>query len=211
MPKFNMSTDEARRLVAYFAAVDDVEHPYTFDERTRSEHLVSTEAARPERLSDALKLAVVVCKQCHKIGDFTPAGNVAAMAPNLERIHKRLRPGYLRRWLADPTSNLPYTNMPANFVRQEINNQALYHGTSSEQLDAVVDLLLNYDQVMKDRTTVAKLVDEWAPAAPVTDAPVTDAPGTVGAATGAATDATSANEVNPPATDDASSDAAADQ
>ncbi|MEX2187033.1 MAG: c-type cytochrome [Pirellulales bacterium] len=169
MPKFNMSSDEARKLVAYFAAVDDVEHPYTFDRRTRSEHLISTEASRPDRLNDALKLTVVVCKQCHQIGDFAPPGFAASMAPNLERIHKRLRPDYIRQWLADPTSILPYTNMPANFERDKVNNQALYHGTSGEQLDAVVDLLLNYDQIMKERTTIAKLVEEWAPAATATN------------------------------------------
>ncbi len=184
MPKFNMSSDEARKLVAYFAAVDDVEHPYMFDQRTRSEHLISTEASRPDRLNDALKLTVVVCKQCHLIGDFAPAGSTAAMAPNLERIHERLRPDYLRQWLAAPTSILPYTNMPSNFVRAELNNQAVYHGTSGEQLDAVVDLLLNYDQIMKERTTISKLVEEWAPAA-ATDAtatPAVDATSTSGGA-----------------------------
>ncbi|RIK84221.1 MAG: hypothetical protein DCC68_02225 [Planctomycetota bacterium] len=170
MPKFNMSTDEANKLVAYFAAAEEAEHPYTFDPRTRSAHLAAAEAERENRLDDALKLAVVVCKQCHLIGDFKPAGYAAAMAPNLERIHKRIRPDYLRQWLAKPTSILPYTNMPANFERYELNNQGLYHGTSQEQLDAVVDLLLNYDQIMKERTTVSKLVEEWAPPAAATDA-----------------------------------------
>ena len=165
MPKFNMSGDEARKLVAYFAAVDNAVHPYQFDQRTRTEHLVSTEAERPERLDDALRLTVVVCKQCHKMGDFAPAGQPAAMAPNLDRIHKRLRPDYLRQWLAKPTSILPYTNMPANFERNQATNQNLYHGTTSEQLDAVTDLLLNYDQVMKDRATISKLVEEWSPPA----------------------------------------------
>lgn len=187
MPKFNMSADEARKLVAYFSAVDEVEDPYTFDPRTRAAHLEAAEQLRPDRLEDALRLTVVVCKQCHMIGDFAPAGNAAAMAPNLQRIHKRLRPGYLRQWLAAPTSILPYTNMPANFVRQEVNNQALYHGTSTEQLDAVVDLLLNYDQVMKERTTIAKLVEQWAPAAPAADG--TNPPAESGEAAEAATDA----------------------
>jgi cbb3-type cytochrome oxidase cytochrome c subunit len=190
MPKFNMSKDEARKLVAYFAAVDDVQHPYSFDERTRNTHLISAEAEREDRLGDALKLTVVVCKQCHLIGDFKPAGNAAAMAPNLERIHKRLRPDYLRQWLAKPTSILPYTNMPANFERYELNNQGLYHGTSQEQLDAVVDLLLNYDQVMKERTTVNKLVEEWAPPAAATDPAVTNPAAATNPATGAAQPAT---------------------
>jgi hypothetical protein len=188
MPKFNMSSDEARKLVAYFAAVDDAQHPYSFDERTRNTHLISAESEREDRLGDALKLAVVVCKQCHVIGDFKPAGNAAAMAPNLERIHKRLRPDYLRQWLAKPTSILPYTNMPANFERYELNNQGLYHGTSQEQLDAVVDLLLNYDQVMKERTTVAKLVEEWAPPPATTD------PAAANSATGATPAATNNQE-----------------
>jgi hypothetical protein len=110
---------------------------------------------------------------------------LAARAPNLERIHKRIRPDFLRQWLALPPSKLPYTNMPANFERNQATNQNLYHGTTAEQLDAVVDLMLNYDQVMKNRTAMSKLVEEWAPLAPA------------GAEAGAATQPTSASGAKP--------------
>ena len=41
MPKFNMSSDEATKLVNYFAAVDGVDYPYDFDPRTREAHLAA--------------------------------------------------------------------------------------------------------------------------------------------------------------------------
>jgi hypothetical protein len=39
MPRFNMSPDEATKLVNYFAAKDNVEFPYTFSQRRRTDHL----------------------------------------------------------------------------------------------------------------------------------------------------------------------------
>ena len=39
MPKFNMSPDDATKLVNYFAARDGAEYPYQFDERKREGHL----------------------------------------------------------------------------------------------------------------------------------------------------------------------------
>jgi hypothetical protein len=74
-----------------------------------------------------------------------------------------LRPEYLRPWLANPNSILPYTNMPVNFKHDAFENQKLFHGTSTEQLEAVVDLLLNYDRLLKNRTDMKKIVKEHAP------------------------------------------------
>jgi hypothetical protein len=43
--------------------------------------------------------------------------------------------------------------------------QELYHGTSVEQLDGLVDLLMNFDQYSKGQTDIAKRVPP-PPAAP---------------------------------------------
>ncbi len=47
MPKFNMSSDEATKLVNYFAAVDGVDYPYDFDPRTRESHLRKRRCSTP--------------------------------------------------------------------------------------------------------------------------------------------------------------------
>ncbi|HUG69252.1 MAG TPA: hypothetical protein VMM76_15985, partial [Pirellulaceae bacterium] len=45
MPRFNMSPDEATKLVNYFAAIDNVDYPYDSSERRQENHLDSLEAA----------------------------------------------------------------------------------------------------------------------------------------------------------------------
>ena len=44
MPRFNMSSQEAQRLVDFFAAVDHAEYPFELDPRTRSGYLADAEA-----------------------------------------------------------------------------------------------------------------------------------------------------------------------
>ena len=61
---------------------------------------------------------------------------------------------------------LPYTGMPVN-IPYDPNapnfggvSQALFPGTSIEQLDGVVDLLMNFDEYAKRQTSVRSLVKE---------------------------------------------------
>jgi hypothetical protein len=101
------------------------------------------------------------------MGDFEPEGSARGMAPNLGMVHKRLRGGYVQRWIARPNSILPYTAMPQNVPYDEAKphlgaeqTQKLFHGTSPETVDALVDLLMNFDDYAKSRASVAGLVAE---------------------------------------------------
>jgi hypothetical protein len=156
MPKFNMSDQEARDFVNFFAARDNVEYPYEYDRRTQDSYLSSLEAQHPNRLNDALRIVTnsEFCVKCHKIGDFTPAGTAAALAPNLDQVHSRMRSTFLEKWMADPKRLLPFTGMPQNFPQNQPVSQELFHGTSEEQLQAVVDFLLNYNTVMQRQPEV---------------------------------------------------------
>ncbi|MBS0207343.1 MAG: c-type cytochrome [Planctomycetes bacterium] len=172
MPKFNMSSDEATALVNYFAARDKVEYPYEFDPRTRSEYLSTAEAKHPGRMKDALNVITNnnYCVKCHLIGDFVPAGSEKALAPQLDRVSQRLRPDFLQRWIANPKRQLPFTGMPVNFPPDKPADQALYHGTSAEQVSGVADLLLNWPEVMQGKTSIKALVPPPAPAVPASGA-----------------------------------------
>jgi hypothetical protein len=119
-------------------------------------------------LEEALNIVIDnnYCVKCHLIGDYTPPGSLQALAPRLDRVHNRLRPDYLRDWIANPKRLLPYTGMPLNFPAevadapdqsQEAGQtpiQQIYEGTSEEHINAVVDLLLNYDLLMKEKTSI---------------------------------------------------------
>jgi hypothetical protein len=191
MPKFNMSSDEATALVNYFSAVDNADYPYEFAPSRQEPQLAAKEAAyrsregvqatagdrKPAgswRYEDAMKIVVNknYCTQCHKVGDYVPQGSVRAMAPNLADVYRRLRPDYTRNWIASPAMILPYTPMPVNvkYVSSAPNKggiaQDLYHGTSPEQVEALVDLLMNYDQFARENTSIKALVPAAEPAAP---------------------------------------------
>jgi hypothetical protein len=164
MPKYNLSLDEARTLVDYFAAVSRAEYPYTSSGSGQILDASERDSQRFERLDKAMRLVTdrtTYCAKCHLIGDLTPGGDVqTTLAPNLERVGRRIRPEYLRRWLANPKSVLPYTAMPVNFPPEgPPMGQELYEGTSAEQLDAVSDLLLNYDWYMHRRATVRERME----------------------------------------------------
>lgn len=212
MPNFSMTSEEAQDLVNYFSAIDQVEYPYVFNERRESEYLRAQESQYLQllqsesvsinedgvspRFSDAMKIVTSsnYCVKCHIIGEYTPSGADRAKAPNLGIIYKRLRPDYLRKWIGQPTSILPYTSMPVNIPYNPDAEylgttvpQDLYHGTSIEQVDGLVDLLMNYDLYAKQRTKILPLVE--AGKAPVEGA----APAEGGDATTEATEATSAD------------------
>ncbi|MFO0817775.1 MAG: hypothetical protein U1A77_07535 [Pirellulales bacterium] len=185
MPRFNMSSQEAADLAEYFARLDGVEYPYTATEQRQPSYLAEKEAAyqaklkeaavagdQPrDRMQDALRMVTNsnYCVKCHLVGDFEPTGSERAKAPNLAKIYERLRPGYLRDWIANPKRLLPYTSMPVNIPYDPDApnlggiSQDLYHGTSIEQVDALVDLLMNYDNYAKQKALVAPLVQQAAP------------------------------------------------
>ncbi len=173
MPKFNMSSDEATKLVNYFAAVDRVNYPYDFDPRTRQAHLEAAAADHPERMADAMKIVTDnnFCIKCHLLGDFAPQGYDSAKAPQLGDVYRRLRPEYVLDWVANPKRILPYTGMPVNIPPDKPVSQDLYKGDSLEQLDGVVDLLLNYDRFMESKTSIKPLIKPQQPAAADNQAP----------------------------------------
>jgi cytochrome c2 len=187
MPRFNMSPDEATQLVNYFAARDNAEFPYEFNDTRQPAHLAAAEQQyEGDRFGDAMKIVTYkdYCIKCHIVGDFEPGGADRAKAPNLSRMYTRLRTTYVRNWIAKPDRTLPYTGMPDIIKYSEGVPQTLYHGTSTEQLDAVVDWLMNYDEFAKRQALIAPLVKAAAEQQPAEAAP--PAPDTTSAQRGAA-------------------------
>jgi hypothetical protein len=160
MPKFNMSSAEAETLANYFAAVEQATYPYEFDSRTRSSYLAAMEDQHPGRMRDALAIITDnnYCVKCHLVGDFSPGGDPKALAPQLERVHERLRPEYVHHWVANPKRFLPYTGMPVNIPHNMPVNQELFEGTSEQQLSGVVDLLMNFDYFVNQQFSVKPLI-----------------------------------------------------
>ena len=178
MPKFNMSSEEATKIVNYFAARDNATYPYEYDHRVNGDHLAAADAAyvgrnegaqTGDRLADAMQIVVSqdYCVKCHAVADYAPTGTPKGLAPDLGLVHKRLRADYVKRWIAKPSTILPYTAMPIIVPydsTQEylgaVQTQKLFHGNSPETLDALVDLLMNFDNYAKERASITTLVDD---------------------------------------------------
>jgi len=192
MPRFNMSSAEATALANYFAAVDSAEFPYAYAANRDQSRLAELETAYTkaagsaagagssqvsksntpvgmQRLDDAMKIVVNgnFCVKCHLVGDYSPPGSNRAKAPQLADVYRRMRPEFVRDWIANPKMILPYTAMPVNIPYQEPPAvlAELYHGTNVEQIQALTDLLMNYDQYARQNTKIADRVQPAPPAA----------------------------------------------
>ena len=164
MPRFNLSTRDARMLANYFAAVDGVPFPYqNVPQRTQEyvearnrryrEHLDGKQ--HPDYLSQGWKFVVnpkTACRNCHSVGGYeVQATNDpnAIDAPNLQSVPDRLRPDWTLLWISNPKWITPYTAMPINFDKTKNRNPAYFGGNESIQIKAVRDALMNYHQLME--------------------------------------------------------------
>ncbi len=151
MPRFNFQSSEAAKLVDYFAAVDGADYPYGYDPRLDESTLAEKERSYPGHLVGAMRIVTNnnYCVKCHLVGSYSPPGNPKALAPQLERVHERLRPDYVHDWIANPKRFLPYTGMPVNIPFDAPVSQELYRGSSEQQVDALTDLLMHFDAFAK--------------------------------------------------------------
>jgi hypothetical protein len=174
MPKYNLAPDEASKLVAYFAAASATDFPFEYDHRLLASHLSKKESvfeastgSQLSRLEHAMQIVTSenYCIKCHAMADFTPVSDARALAPQLSDVQFRLRPDYVRKWIANPARLLPYTAMPVN-VPYDANSetlggvaQDLYPGTSIDQVDGLVDLLMNYARYATSKHSITDLVE----------------------------------------------------
>lgn len=188
MPKFHFDSAKAAALVNYFAAVDGAEYPYVYDPRLDEASVASAEQAHPGHLDGALKIITNnnYCVKCHLVGDYTPAGSVKALAPQLQTVHERLRPDYVHGWIANPKRFLPYTGMPVNIPYNQPVSQDLYSGTSEQQVDALTDLLMHFDTFAKRNMSLEAFLRQQAPPAQPGQQTQPAAPRAAGASGGAA-------------------------
>jgi len=173
MPRFHFDAAQSADLVNYFAAVDGADYPYVYDRRLGETALADVERSRPDHLQDALKIVTNnnYCVKCHLVGDYAPPGNPKALAPQLERVHERLRPDYVHDWIANPKRFLPYTGMPVNIPFDKPVSQDLYAGSSEDQVNALTDLLMHFDAFAKKSLSLEAFLKQPPPAKQSQSAP----------------------------------------
>jgi mono/diheme cytochrome c family protein len=161
MPRFNLTSKEAESLAAYFAAVDGEEYPYEQMAEREAAYLDDMESKHAGYLKDGFNLMTLtpdakagsqdkLCVNCHNVGTKKAEGTPAERGPNLWLTPDRLRPTWLKQWIASPKRLLPYTGMPNNFTFGQEKYQEAFKGTSSEQVTAVRDALINYNKIQNE-------------------------------------------------------------
>ncbi|MEZ4302746.1 MAG: c-type cytochrome, partial [Polyangiaceae bacterium] len=111
MPTFGFSNEEVTAIVRYFASWDDQEYPYQVP---KTKEL--SEEEKLYTLTHMLSADAANCISCHYAGEFPVErgrSELAKMAPNLNNVHRRLRPEWVKAWLLRPANWLPYTKMTA--------------------------------------------------------------------------------------------------
>ncbi|HMF14803.1 MAG TPA: c-type cytochrome, partial [Gemmataceae bacterium] len=87
------------------------------------------------------------CLQCHNVGPLV--AKPSPVGPPLDISHDRLRPDWLKYWLANPQRLLTYKSfMPQNYPQvsslDKVKDMSLYPGMPLVQLTALRDLLMIY-------------------------------------------------------------------
>ena len=135
MPTFHFTEHEISVILQYFATLDKVD-PAWIDPTVES---------TPELLRAGEELfKKLECLKCHPTGAVTKAEGVA---PNLQNVHVRLRPEWIRPWLLEPGEIAPDTRMPSFFPkdqsgkRKSSNAPDILGGDVDKQIQALRDHL----------------------------------------------------------------------
>ncbi len=109
MPNFHMSSDDASKLVDYFAASSGAPFPYEFNSSQQPNYLTSLRHQPRNYFGEALSIVTNgnYCVKCHPVADFTPQGDSGTFGPNLAEVYRRLRPDFARDWIANPGASCP--------------------------------------------------------------------------------------------------------
>jgi cytochrome c2 len=111
MPTFHFSLGEVGTLVRFFQALNSQPMPYL---------PLEIEPLSPRELTMARALftsRAAPCLKCHATG--TPSHDRFATAPNFLLAGERLKPGWTRRWLLDPSMIDPGTAMPTGLFKRD--------------------------------------------------------------------------------------------
>jgi cytochrome c2 len=111
---------------------------------TRLQKVWETEGAYA---ADAYKMLTDtnLCLKCHNVGDVVIA---SPQGPNLALTARRLRPEWVKQWIANPDRLFAYKPaMPQNFANDSLKWQDKFIGTPLEQVIAVRDILMDLPRV----------------------------------------------------------------
>jgi mono/diheme cytochrome c family protein len=141
MPTFDLSDEETRRLVRYFAARSSVQ-PFQTDRRP---------SLTPEERVRVARLVEKDCVKCHVPNP--PPDKIAEAAPELKHCWRRIRPAWTASFSLAPELYIPATKMPQLFLMKQNAYPDLAGGDAVRQIHLVADYLSTYGMPVSTATT----------------------------------------------------------
>lgn len=152
MPTFFFSPIEIRKLVLFFQALAGQPMPYI---PPKLEPLSVQEIAMARALFTS---KAAPCLKCHATGD--PTHDKYATAPNFLLARDRLKPGWARRWMLDPSMISPGTAMPSGLFKPVADHYVfagptpdLFNGYDGDQPELLVRYMFEITPEEQQRLT----------------------------------------------------------
>jgi cytochrome c2 len=111
MPSFNLSDEDWNSVIKAFQHLDHNDLAFESDHPFDSKSTLFKAGTKLEELG--------ACNNCHFYGTTFPKQGAQTWAPNLAMSKHRLRPDWMKKWLRDPQTIMPGTQMPAPYLPTE--------------------------------------------------------------------------------------------
>lgn len=132
MPSFRWSDEDVSKVITYFNLNDNQIYPF---------QKVTTQKLKGNDLIQAKAMfAKLQCQKCHVLGDKIPP-DLNSAAPDLLKVHERLKPDWIVLWLKNPDDLMPGTRMPGFWPQETSPVPQYFHGDSPKQREALRDYL----------------------------------------------------------------------
>jgi cytochrome c2 len=132
MPSFHWTDEQISDVINYFNFKEDQVYPF---KSVSVKPLAGEDASQARALFNKLQ-----CAKCHIVGSKSPA-DLASAAPDLLKVHGRLKPEWVVEWLKNPNDLMPDTRMPGFWADNVSPAPQYFHGDSAKQREALRDYL----------------------------------------------------------------------
>lgn len=132
MPSFHWNDEDTSNVISYFNLRDDQVFPFKDYSTTP---LKGNDLAQAHALFGKLQ-----CQKCHVLGNKIPP-DLNSAAPDLLKVHMRLKPDWVVEWLKNPDDLMPGTRMPGFWPQGASPITQYFHGDSQKQREALRDYL----------------------------------------------------------------------
>ncbi len=141
MPTFGLTEEETKTLVEYFANLAHQEVSYKGYE-------IPVPTAEKIEAGRTL-FNKLQCAKCHEVNAASVAMGSSFLAPDLTLSKQRLKPEWVKQWIADPQVLEEGTLMPTFFPEGQSPVADVLEGDATKQIEAIRDYLYSYEAPAK--------------------------------------------------------------